>query len=104
MQKPVRWPNLCYRISVLYSGLDQVLAASAGLKHSGTRRLGRSGLADATAVWDNVCEFDDTQLIRGIAHSHSAVFESPKGMTLLRTILQGTDRKVIVDSGGLVGG
>jgi hypothetical protein len=40
--------NLCYRISALYTGLDDVLGASAGLKHFGKRRLGRSGLEDAT--------------------------------------------------------
>src|ERR1700681_29553 len=37
--------NLTYRITALYSGRDEVLGASAGLKHFGTRRLGRSGLA-----------------------------------------------------------
>jgi len=37
--------NLSYRITALYSGRDSVLGASAGLKHFGTRRLGRSGLA-----------------------------------------------------------
>ena len=38
--------NLCYRIAALYTGLDSVLGMSAGLKHFGTRRLGRSGLSD----------------------------------------------------------
>ena len=37
--------NFTYRITALYSGRDAVLGASAGLKHFGTRRLGRSGLA-----------------------------------------------------------
>jgi esterase/lipase superfamily enzyme len=37
--------NLTYRITALYSGRDSVLGMSAGLKHFGTRRLGRSGLA-----------------------------------------------------------
>ena len=37
--------NLTYRITALYSGRDEVLGASAGLKHFGTRRLGRAGLA-----------------------------------------------------------
>jgi len=93
--------NLCYRISAMYSGLDQVLGASAGLKHFGIRRLGRSGIADPTNVWDNICQFDVTALIQGIENSHSAVFESPSAMSLLRSILQGTDRKVIVNSGAL---
>ena len=46
--------NLCYRVGALYTGLDQVLGASARLKHLGTRRLGRSGLADRNNAWDNV--------------------------------------------------
>ena len=37
--------NLTYRITALYSGRDAVLGDSAGLKHFGTRRLGRNGLA-----------------------------------------------------------
>src|SRR5882762_6751960 len=37
--------NLTYRVTAFYSGRDAVLGASAGLKHFGTRRLGRSGLA-----------------------------------------------------------
>lgn len=93
--------NVCYRISALYTGLDQVLGASAGLKHFGTRRLGRSGLADPTGVWDNVCEFDVTALVQGVPGTHSAVFESPSAMALLQSVLRGTDRKVIVDSGAL---
>ena len=93
--------NVCYRISALYTGLDQVLGASAGLKHFGTRRLGRSGLADPHCVWDNVCAFDVTALVRHIPGAHSAVFESPSAMALLQNILRGTDRKVIMDSGAL---
>lgn len=38
--------NLTYRITALYSGRDAVLGASAGVKHFGNRRLGRSGLAN----------------------------------------------------------
>jgi hypothetical protein len=34
--------NLSYRITALYTGRDNVLGASAGLKHFGKRRLGRS--------------------------------------------------------------
>ena len=36
--------NLTYRITALYTGRDPVLGLSAGLKHFGKRRLGRSGL------------------------------------------------------------
>jgi esterase/lipase superfamily enzyme len=35
--------NLTYRVTAIYSGKDSVLGASAGLKHFGKRRLGRSG-------------------------------------------------------------
>jgi len=85
--------NLCYRIAALYSGLDQVLGASAGLKHFGTRRLGRSGLADPGAVVDNVFDIDVTALIENTSGStHSAVFNSPDAMALLRRILVGEDR------------
>lgn len=85
--------NLCYRIGALYSGLDQVLGASAGLKHFGTRRLGRSGLADRNTVIDNVFDLDVTALIETTPGStHSAVFNSPDAMALLRRILVGEDR------------
>ena len=40
--------NLTYAITALYSGRDAVLGASADA-YFGTRRLGRSGLADASA-------------------------------------------------------
>jgi len=56
--------NLTYRITALYSGRDSVLGASAGLKHFGMRRLGRSGLpnrpplADPASPTDNVWDVD----------------------------------------------
>lgn len=84
--------NLCYRIAVLYTGLDQVLGASAGLKHFGTRRLGRSGIAnEGASVYDNVFDFDVSNLIVK-KNIHSAVFDSPDAMELLRKILIGIDR------------
>jgi hypothetical protein len=83
--------NLCYRISALYTGLDEVLGASAGLKHFGKRRLGRSGLADPKNVWDNVFDADVSRLIVK-KNIHSAVFDSPKSMALLEQVLRGTDR------------
>jgi esterase/lipase superfamily enzyme len=83
--------NLCYRIAALYTGLDAVLGASAGLKHFGTRRLGRSGLADRDGVWDNVFDLDVTNLIEK-NNIHSAVFESEDSVNLLRQILIGVDR------------
>lgn len=89
--------NLCYRIGALYTGLDQVLGASAGLKHFGTRRLGRSGLANqGVNVYDNVFDFDVSDLIIK-KNIHSAVFDSPDAMELLRKILIGIDRAHLTD-------
>lgn len=87
--------NLCYRIGALYTGLDNVLGASAGLKHFGKRRLGRSGLADPNNVFDNVFAEDVSALIIR-KNIHSAVFDSPKAMDYLEGVLRGIDRNHIV--------
>jgi len=87
--------NLCYRIAALYTGLDSVLGASAGLKHFGTRRLGRSGLADPLNVWDNVFEFDVTTYIDPSNGAHSAVFAAPPALAIVANILRGIDRNYI---------
>ena len=84
--------NLCYRIGALYTGLDGTLGASAGLKHFGKRRLGRSGLADRDQVWDNVFDVDVTGYIVK-EDIHSAVFKSPRALALLERILRGVDRR-----------
>ena len=74
-----------------------MLGASAGLKHFGKRRLGRSGLADRNQVHDNVFDLDVTALIENTPGSaHSAVFNTPEAMALLRRILVGEDRKRLV--------
>lgn len=86
--------NLCYRIGALYTGLDNVLGASAGLKHFGKRRLGRSGLADRNDVYDNVFDEDVSDLIVK-KNIHSAVFDSPKAMDVLEQVLRGIDRKFL---------
>jgi esterase/lipase superfamily enzyme len=91
--------NLCYRIAALYTGLDSVLGMSAGLKHFGTRRLGRSGLADRTNVWDNVFDFDITAYInRADASIHSAVFDSAPAIAIVENILRGVDRNYIAEN------
>ena len=88
--------NLCYRIAALYTGLDSVLGMSAGLKHFGTRRLGRSGLSDRNNVWDNVFDFDITAYInRNDASIHSAVFDSLPAIDIVENILRGVDRNFI---------
>jgi esterase/lipase superfamily enzyme len=84
--------NVCYRIGALFTGLDQVLGASAGLKHFGTRRLGRSGLSDRSNVWDNVFDVDVSAAIKK-TDVHSAVFDSPRALRLLEQVLRGIDRK-----------
>jgi len=87
--------NLCYRIGALYTGLDNVLGASAGLKHFGKRRLGRSGLADPNNVYDNVFAQDVTDMIIK-KNIHSAVFDSPKALDFLEGVLRGIDRDHIL--------
>ncbi len=87
--------NVCYRIGALFTGLDQVLGASAGLKHFGTRRLGRSGLADRNNVWDNVFDVDVSSVIKK-TDVHSAVFDSPRALALLEQVLCGVDRQHLV--------
>jgi esterase/lipase superfamily enzyme len=90
--------NLCYRIACLYTGLDQVLGASAGLKHFGTRRLGRSGLADPHDVWDNVFDIDVSAMVSAMKNIHSAVFDSKAALGLVEKILRGVDRHHLLDT------
>jgi esterase/lipase superfamily enzyme len=96
--------NLVYRITALYSGRDAVLGASAGLKHFGTRRLGRSGLAhvpplvSAPPETDNVWNIDCSALIPANVdgeHVHSAYFDSHDAMDLVRKVMSGVDRGVL---------
>ena len=88
--------NLCYRISALYSGRDEVLGISAGLKHFGKRRLGRSGLDSTVQEPDNVWDFDCSPLFPADQPSiHSAYFDVDATKKLLRRILQGADRGII---------
>jgi esterase/lipase superfamily enzyme len=96
--------NLSYRITALYTGRDNVLGASAGLKHFGKRRLGRAGLDDTYPVPDNVWDVDCSELIdpnvNGIA-VHGEYF-NPKEKSvyaLMRGILEGNDRSVLIKKG-----
>jgi esterase/lipase superfamily enzyme len=91
--------NLTYRITSLFSGRDAVLGASAGLKHFGTRRLGRSGLAvrpptGKDNVWDVDCSGFFPASIGGLA-IHGAYFDTPAVMKLVGDILRGIDRGVL---------
>ncbi|HZZ44398.1 MAG TPA: alpha/beta hydrolase [Tepidisphaeraceae bacterium] len=101
--------NLTYRVTALYSGLDAVLGASAGLKHFGKRRLGRSGLDETCPLPDNVWEVDCTPLLPGGAafsddwKVHSIYFEDEKIVELMREVLRGTDRDILVARGVVAG-
>jgi esterase/lipase superfamily enzyme len=91
--------NLTYRITALYSGRDAALGASAGLKHFGTRRLGRSGLAhDPPTKKDNIWQVDCSSFFPdaiGGVNIHSAYFDVDGTIALIRGILQGVDRTVL---------
>jgi esterase/lipase superfamily enzyme len=96
--------NFTYRITSLYSRRDAVLGASAGLKHFGTRRLGRSGLAhkpplvDNPPETDNVWDFDCSPMFApavGGESIHSAYFGTPAVIALMRKILKGIDRELL---------
>jgi esterase/lipase superfamily enzyme len=90
--------NLCYRITALYSKRDAVLGLSAGVKHFGKRRLGRTGL-DAGAngrLPDNVWDVDCTDLLNvPVPETHSAYFDQQVTIDLMRQILRGEDRTLI---------
>src|SRR5437773_7492130 len=84
--------NLTYRITAFYSGLDQVLGLSAGLKHFGKRRLGRSGLDDTAREPDNVWQIDCTQFfhdhdVEGF-NVHGAYFKEPEVLRIMRDVLR----------------
>jgi esterase/lipase superfamily enzyme len=93
--------NLTYRVTALYSGLDPVLGLSAGLKHFGKRRLGRSGIDHDFPVPDNVWDVDCSTFFKAnnATDIHSAYFGDPNCQTLIRSLLQGTDRTILVQNG-----
>jgi esterase/lipase superfamily enzyme len=94
--------NLSYRVTALYTGRDSVLGASAGLKHFGKRRLGRSGLDRTVPVPDNVWDIDCSTLIApqvGGLEVHSAYFHEAKCYELMRLLLRGVDRSVLAGTG-----
>ncbi len=91
--------NLTYRITSLYSGRDAVLGASAGLKHFGTRRLGRSGLTvrppkGKDNIWDVDCSGFFPGEVGGL-HIHGAYFQNDEIMELMRDLLRGIDRSIL---------
>jgi len=96
--------NLSYRITALYTGRDDVLGSSAGLKHFGKRRLGRSGIDRTCPVPDNVWDIDCSKLllpdVNGLS-IHGEYFQQRETTvySLMRRLLQGTDRSVLIASG-----
>jgi esterase/lipase superfamily enzyme len=104
--------NLTYRITALYSGKDSVLGMSAGLKHFGTRRLGRAGLANRPPlvtqlpatdnVWDVDCSSFFAPDLSGEA-IHGAYFDTSGVIELMRKILRGIDHTVLQTTGATVG-
>jgi esterase/lipase superfamily enzyme len=89
--------NFTYRVTALFTGRDPVLGLSAGLKHFGKRRLGRSGLDKTVPCPDNVWAWDCSDMFRRDQDNiHSAYFEEPKTIELMRQILRGVDRTVLV--------
>ena len=95
--------NLTYRITALYSGRDAVLGSSAGLKHFGTRRLGRSGLAvrpptGMDNIWDIDCSSFFPDSVGGM-DIHSAYFDNARVIKLMGDILRGIDRSVLESIG-----
>ena len=99
--------NLTYRITSLFSGRDAVLGASAGLKHFGTRRLGRSGLATVPPPGkDNVWQVDCSSFFPasvGGMDIHSAYFGPYGTLNLMKQILRGIDRTVLDTTGATTG-
>ena len=104
--------NLTYRITALFSGRDEVLGASAGLKHFGTRRLGRSGLAHSPPVvtqppqtdnvWGVDCSSFFSKDLKG-TDIHGAYFVTDGTIELMRELLSGIDRGVLKSQGKLTG-
>lgn len=86
--------NLTYRVTALYTGRDPVLGLSAGFKHFGKRRLGRSGL-DGPAP-DNVWAVDCSDRVPdGTQDIHSCYFDLPETIALMQQLLRGVDRNSI---------
>ena len=99
---------LTYRITSLFSGRDAVLGASAGLKHFGTRRLGRSGLAhrpplvNEPPATDNVWDVDCSSFFPpsvGGNDIHGAYFVTDATIELIRQVMRGIDRGVLATTG-----
>jgi esterase/lipase superfamily enzyme len=91
--------QLTYRVTSLFSGRDQTLGLSAGLKHFGKRRLGRSGLDRRYDIPDNVWDIDCSSFFPAdTSNVHSAYFTQSAVIDLVEQILRGVDRNELVRS------
>jgi len=90
--------QLTYRVTSLFSGRDKTLGLSAGLKHFGKRRLGRSGLDRNYPVPDNVWDIDCSTIISPDPPEsvHRAYFTEPPVLDLMEQILKGVDRRELL--------
>jgi hypothetical protein len=91
--------NLTYRVSILYSRRDPVLGLSAGMKHFGQRRLGRTGLAAEYLPPHNVWQHECSSFLPASSSKvHAGYFEkNSKFYRIAVQILKGIDRKVIIE-------
>jgi esterase/lipase superfamily enzyme len=88
--------NLTYRITALCSKRDAVLGLSAGLKHFGKRRLGRTGLDDRNETPDNVWDLECSKLFPPEEILiHTGYLKNDKIYEIIRPILQGVDRTLV---------
>lgn len=92
--------NLSYRVSCLYSPRDPILGVSAGLKHFGKRRLGRSGLDASFPTPDNVWDMDCTSLFpdgtpSSAVHAEYFAANAVNVTARIRSILKGLDRTIV---------
>jgi len=92
--------NLSYRVTSFFTGRDPALGLSAGVKHFGKRRLGRSGIDRHYPVPDNIWEVDCSRLFEpDEGNIHSAYFDEQRTLELMRQVLRGIDRTVLMAAG-----
>jgi hypothetical protein len=91
---------LTYHIVAFHCGLDQILGLSAGLKHFGNGRCGRSGLGGTGFAPDHVWDIDCTRFFMsariGGFNSHGAYFEEDSVREVVKRVPRGIDRKRII--------
>ena len=80
--------------------MTPVLGLSAGVKHFGKRRLGRSGLDREFPLPDNVWDVDCSTLFKpDEGDIHSGYFKEQNTIDLMKQLLRGIDRSVLAAAG-----